>query len=99
MAQYIISERAKKDLVEIWQYTLEIWSEEQAIRYYNELMDGCERIVTTPDIAGRNYDEVRPGLRGMLCGKHIIFYRRISKGKIRIIRVLHGKMDYQIRLQ
>jgi len=39
MAKYIISEWAKKDLVGIWQYTLETWSEEQAIRYYNELLD------------------------------------------------------------
>jgi len=99
MAQYIISERAKKDLVEIWHYTLEIWSEEQAIRYYSELLDGCERISKNPDTAGRSYDEVRSGLRGMLCWRHIIFYRLVSNGKVRIVRILHGKMDYLRHLQ
>jgi len=99
MAQYIISERAKKDLVGIWQYTLETWSEEQAIRYYNELLDGCERIAKKPDTAGRNYDEVRPGLRGMLCGRHIIFFRLVSNVKVRIVRILHGKMNYPSHLQ
>lgn len=94
MAEFVLSERAKSDLVDIWRYTLENWSEEQAIRYYNKLMDGCEHIASAPDTAGRGYEEVRPGLRGMLCGKHIIFYRIISKEKVRIVRILHGKMDY-----
>jgi len=98
MAQYIISKRAKKDLIDIWRYSLETWSEGQAIRYYNELLDGCERIAITPDKAGRNYEDVRPGLRGMLCGRHIIFYRIISNKKVRIVRILHGKMDYPRRL-
>jgi len=99
MAKYIISERAKKDIVGIWQYMLETWSEEQAIRYYNELLDGCEHISLTPDTAGRNYEEVRPDLRGMPCGRHIIFFRLVSKGKVRIVRILHGKMDYPRHLQ
>ena len=50
-------------------------------------------------ISGRGYEEVRPGLRGMLCGKHIIFYRIISKEKVRIVRILHGKMDYPRHLE
>ena len=94
MAKFVLSERAKRDLVDIWRYTLENWSEEQAIRYYNKLMDGCENIANAPDTSGRDYEEVRPGLRGMLCGRHIIFYRIISEEKVRIVRILHGKMDY-----
>lgn len=94
MAKFVLSERAKSDLVDIWRYTLETWSEEQAIRYYNKLMDGCEHIASTPDTSGRDYEEVRPGLRGMLCGRHLIFYRIISKEKVRIVRILYGKMDY-----
>ncbi len=94
MAKFILSERAKRDLVDIWQYTLENWSEEQAIGYYNKLMDGCEYITSASETAGRCYEDVRPGLRGMHCGRHIIFYRIISKEKVRIVRILHGKMDY-----
>ena len=94
MVKFVLSERAKSDLVDIWRYTLENWSEEQAIRYYNKLMDGCEYIASTPYTSGRDYEEVRPGLRGMLCGKHIIFYRIISEEKVRIVRIFHGKMDF-----
>lgn len=94
MAKYVLSERAKRDLVDIWRYTLDNWSEEQAIKYYNKLMDGCELIASASDTVGRSYEEVRPGLRGMICGRHIIFYRIISKEWIRIVRILHGKMDY-----
>ena len=94
MAKFVLSERAKRDLVDIWRYTLDNWSEEQAIKNYNKLMDGCEFIASASDTVGRNYEEVRPGLWGMLCGRHIFFYRIISKEKVRIVRILHGKMDY-----
>lgn len=36
---YRISEKAIKDLNEIWLYTLETWSQEQADRYYHLLIE------------------------------------------------------------
>ena len=94
MADFIISELAKKDITDIWNYTASEWSEEQAIRYYNGLLDTCERIASKPEIVGRSYDEVRPNLRGVNCGRHIIFYRIISQQKVRIVRILHMRMDF-----
>lgn len=94
MASFIISEQAKKDLADIWNYTASEWSEEQAIRYYNGLLDSCEHIAKNPEITGRSYNEVRPNLRGANSGRHIIFYRILSNNKIRIVRILHMSMDY-----
>ena len=94
MANFIISELAKKDITDIWNYTASEWSEEQAIHYYNGLLDTCDRIASNPEIVGRNYDEVRPDLRGVSCGRHIIFYRILSRRKVRIVRILHMRMDF-----
>ena len=35
MAEYVLSERSKKDLRDIVNYSRETWSEEQAVVYYN----------------------------------------------------------------
>ena len=94
MANFIISELAKKDIRDIWNYTKSEWSEEQANRYYNDLLDLCERIASNPEIIGRSYDDIRPNLRGAYCGRHIIFYRILSQRKVRIVRILHMAMDF-----
>ena len=45
MALYIISEEALKDIDNIWLYTAENWSLEQADRYYNLILDEIEYIL------------------------------------------------------
>ena len=45
MAEYVISEIALDDLNNIWIYTAENWSVEQANRYYNLIMDEIEFVV------------------------------------------------------
>ncbi|MBO4536075.1 MAG: type II toxin-antitoxin system RelE/ParE family toxin [Bacteroidales bacterium] len=93
MADFVLSERAKSDLVVIANYTEEKWSEAQAERYIRMLLAECGELANKP-LVGRSYDPVRPGLRGAACGKHVIFYRVLSRSKVRIVRVLHEKMDF-----
>ncbi len=93
MADYILSERARKDIKGIGDYTQETWSEEQAENYVRMLLYECRLLASNPMI-GRSYDECRPGLRGYLCGRHIIFYRILPQHGVRIVRVLHVKMDF-----
>ncbi len=93
MADFVLSERAKNDLVGIANYTEEKWSEAQAERYIRMLLAECGELANKP-LVGRSYDPVRPGLRGAACGKHVIFYRVLSRSKVRIVRVLHEKMDF-----
>jgi toxin ParE1/3/4 len=41
--------------------------------------------------AGRSCDEVRPGLRRMESGQHVVFYR-VAPGGILVSRILHQRM-------
>lgn len=91
MAEYVISERAKNDLREIFEYTREKWSEEQAERYVRMLIGKFSVLAGKP--LSRSYDDYRVGLRGYSCGKHIVLYRVIPDSKVRIVRVLHERMD------
>lgn len=93
MADFVLSERAKKDLVDIANYTEKKWSEEQAERYIRMLLSACGELADKP-LVGRSYDPIYPGLRGSACGNHVIFYRVLSRSKVRIVRVLHEKMDF-----
>lgn len=94
MAEYVLSERSKKDLRDIVNYTRETWSEEQAVVYYNNLLDGCEFIAEKSGQVGRSYEEVRPDLHGDHCHRHVIFFRILSKESVRIVRILHDQMDF-----
>ena len=93
MAEYIISERAKRDLIEIADYTRKNWSEVQAERYVRMMFGEFSRLADNP-LVGRSYDNFRVGLRGFSCGKHVVLYRVLSKSKVRIVRILHTKMDF-----
>lgn len=50
MAKYLLTNKAVEDLSAIWDYTYETWSEKQADKYYQLLMDACTRIAEKPAI-------------------------------------------------
>jgi toxin ParE1/3/4 len=97
MAKVILRQEAIDDLNDIWDYTFERWSEDQADKYYSMLKFACERIGVNPDI-GKKYTGIKRGLLGFKSEKHIIFYQTISEGEIEIIRILHERMDLENRL-
>ena len=84
------SRRAEADLVAIGAYTLQQWGVEQTIRYLDQLETCCERLAENP-LLGRPCDEIRPGLRRMEQGRHVIFYRQQKKGIV-VSRMLHQRM-------
>ena len=92
MANYTLTNRAVEDLSEIWLYTSETWSEKQADKYYLLLIDSMKEVANRPEI-GREYSEIKNGLRGVKVGRHIIFYLSASKNEIQVIRILHDRMD------
>ncbi|ASB49143.1 type II toxin-antitoxin system RelE/ParE family toxin [Alkalitalea saponilacus] len=97
MAKVILRRKAIEDLNDIWNYTFEKWSENQADKYYSSLEAACKEIGENPNI-GREFSAIRSNLLGFKSGKHIIFYQWISANKIEVIRILHETMDLKNRL-
>jgi toxin ParE1/3/4 len=97
MAKFSFTNRALDDLIEIWDYTVEQWSENQAQRYYNLIMASCMDLANNPQL-GRSYNIISQNLLGYKCGEHIIFYQEIVKNEIEIARVLHGMMDLKNKI-
>lgn len=97
MAEYVLTNKAVEDLSEIWDYTYDVWSENQANKYYKRLIDTCAEIAGKPSI-GREFDVIFKNLLGFPVGKHIIFYRVLRAENIEILRILHERMDLKNRL-
>lgn len=92
MAKYRLTPRAERDLEEIWRYTSEQWSTEQAEKYVGALIDAMELLADEPS-RGRSAESARPGYLRSKVAAHVIFYKRAKYG-VAIIRVLHGRMDF-----
>ena len=76
--------------MEIGSYTLGTWGDDQAIRYIDDLEKCCRQLADNPNL-GRACDYIRPGLRRMEQGGHVIFYRP-EPGGILVSRILHQRM-------
>ena len=98
MAKYFFTNKAVEDLSKIYEYTYEFWSENQADKYYSEIIDYCEIISKNPNI-GKNYKEVDSEIFGFLANKHIIFYRILNIQEIEIERILGAEMDLKNRMK
>jgi toxin ParE1/3/4 len=92
MAKVILRQEAINDLTDIWDYTLQTWSEKQADKYYEMIKTACKEIATDIGI-GKSYEEINIGLFGYKVGKHIIFYQEVLNDEIEIVRILHERMD------
>ena len=92
---YVISKKAVSDLEEIWLYTVEKWSIEQADRYYNLIIDEIQFICKNVN-AGKSMDHVRKGYRTSKVKSHLIFYR-LQNSIVEISRILHERMDIENR--
>ena len=95
MAKIRLSRKAITDLDSIWDYTVETWSEEQAVIYYRQIYSTIQGLNSLPAFLEIDYNIIKPGLFGFKVGHHIVFYKKHKDGSIWVDRVLHEKMDYQ----
>jgi toxin ParE1/3/4 len=88
---YNLSKEADLDLEDIFDYTDNAHSFNQAVSYLSDLDSVFESLVIHPEI-GRQRDEIKTGLYSISEQEHVVFYR-ILENHIRIVRVLHGSKD------
>ena len=90
MSQFIISQSVSRDLSSIVDYFV-IENVEAGERLLQTFNQKCQQLVNFPNI-GREYNNLRPGLRGLPLNGHIILYRIIDDG-IEIVRVVNGRRN------
>ena len=95
MKPFALTKKAKADLREIAQFTMRRWGKEQRNLYVKQFDDTFHLLAERPEI-GKSCDEIRKGYLKFPEGSHVIFFRRSSKSKIEIIRILHKSMDVEI---
>lgn len=96
--RYKISIEAQNDLENIWLYTYENWSSEQADRYYDIILNEIEYVAKNPKV-GQDYSHVRKGYLLSKVKSHYIFYKiNKNENSVEIIRILHQQMDIENRL-
>lgn len=87
---------AEADLVSVWIYTHDRWGEAQAERYLDELDTAIHRLAHNPEL-GHPCDFIRDGYRALRVNRHIVFYT-FDAVAVRIVRILHERMDPARRL-
>lgn len=92
-SQIVITELAELDLDAIWSYTCQTWSENQADIYYGEIDRAIKRIANG-EISGKICD-ARPGYFKYKINKHVVYYT-IQNDCLKVIRILHGRMDESV---
>ncbi|MDN5849838.1 MAG: type II toxin-antitoxin system RelE/ParE family toxin [Nitrococcus sp.] len=85
------SAKAAEDLAGIWVYSLREWGIEQADRYLDEREAGLAQLKTNPKL-GKPRDELQPGCFSPRVHQYIAYYV-VTSSAVRILRVLHARMD------
>ncbi|GGW42489.1 type II toxin-antitoxin system RelE/ParE family toxin [Arenibacter certesii] len=91
---YTLSLLARNDLSNIWEFTLEHWSSDQADKYIREIIEAIEKLCDNPQ-SGVDYSMVREGYGGIKVKSHMVFYRNAEGNKILIIRCATPKNGCQ----
>jgi toxin ParE1/3/4 len=82
---------AEADFRSLLEYTTVTWGVEQRDLYADRMMSVIHELLSHTQL-GSVRDDVSPGLRNRRVGQHLIFYR-VYERSIRIVRILHTKMD------
>ena len=94
--KYVVSNHAKRDLDEIWIYSLHHWSLDQANLYYDLIIGSIEELCTNPELS-KPLDNAKKGHRARLVKSHMIVFK-IKNHVLYIDRILHQRMNIEAHL-
>ena len=89
--EVLLSPAAQADLADIWDYTLETWGCEQAVRYIRGIENTCAALGSGAH-PSQSAEHIRTGYRKTIFSRHMLYFR-IAGDRIEIIRILHQSMD------
>jgi toxin ParE1/3/4 len=90
MLRVVRTRKARRDMAGAIPY-LEKYSEKAARRLEAAIQAQVDRIAEYPE-SGQACDELRPGIRRVVVGDYLLFYRVIGQA-VQVLRFLHGARD------
>jgi toxin ParE1/3/4 len=96
MAEYRLTERARVDLIDIYDFTESRFGAYQAEAYYAGLIRSLGLLADFP-LIGQTADNLPTGYRRFRFQSHLIFYT-VQPDHVEIRAVLHGSQDIRPHL-
>jgi len=93
MANFFLTRRANMDLLDIEDYSLRKWGEDQAEIYMNDLYYAFGEVAKKPEIGKLRYDRSFPFYMAP-ARQHFAIYKPLEMGII-IATVLHGRRNME----
>jgi toxin ParE1/3/4 len=92
MNKFLLSLKAKTDLIKIAKYTQITWGLSQRNDYLKVLDNTFHLLANDPEL-GINCDYIRESYSKYPQGSNVIYYKEHKVNQILIVRVLHKSMD------
>ncbi len=92
MSKFLLSEKAKSDLIKIALYTQLTWGTAQRNDCLKILDNTFQFLADGPEL-GVNCDHIREGYNKYPQSSHVIYYKEYKINQILIVRILHKSMD------
>lgn len=101
MSKFLLSKKAKSDLIKIARYTQLTWGITQRNDYLKILDTTFQLLASEPEL-GINCDYLREGYSKYPQASHVIYFKEHFKehkvNQILIVRILHKSMDVNAAL-
>lgn len=95
--QILFSPKAKQDLNDIWDYSLENWGLVKAESYLRDISAKLNLVSDNLEVS-QYIDFVREGYRKVVVNSHVVFFK-VNDDRIEVIRILNHKMDFDRHLK